>query len=66
MKTIFVATDFSDAALNATDYAAQLSKTTGSRLVIFHTWALPALSEGAVVIPTIMADIEKVLGAPKK
>jgi nucleotide-binding universal stress UspA family protein len=59
MKTIFVATDFSDAANNATDYAAQLSKITGSRLVIFHAWALPALTEGAVVIPTIISDIEK-------
>ncbi|HET6989767.1 MAG TPA: universal stress protein [Bacteroidia bacterium] len=59
MKSILVATDFSDAAKNATDYAAQLSKITGSTLVIFNTWALPPLTEGAVVVPTIMTDIEK-------
>lgn len=59
MKSILLATDFSDAAKNAADYAAQLSKITGSTLVIFHVWSLPAIGGETITIPLTLIDIEK-------
>lgn len=38
MKTILVATDYSAAANNAVDYAAQLASKTGAELVLFHVY----------------------------
>lgn len=59
MKSILLATDFSDAAKNAADYAAQLSKITGSTLVIFHAWSLPPISGETMSVPFTLVDIEK-------
>jgi nucleotide-binding universal stress UspA family protein len=38
MKTILVATDFSNTARNAVNYAAALAKRTKARLVMLHAW----------------------------
>lgn len=59
MKSILLATDFSDAAKNAADYAAQLSKITGSTLVLFHVWSLPAISGETLAVPLTLIDMEK-------
>jgi nucleotide-binding universal stress UspA family protein len=59
MKSIFIATDFSDAAKNAADYAAQLSKITGSSLVVFHAWSLPAVSGETLAFSLTISDLEK-------
>lgn len=40
MKTILVATDYSQAASNAVNYAAQLAKDTGAELLIFNVYRL--------------------------
>ena len=40
MKTILVATDFSDPANNAVDYAAHLAKQTGAELILFNVFKL--------------------------
>lgn len=44
MKTILVPTDFSDAADNAAEYAAQLAKRMNARLLLFHVYHLPVVS----------------------
>ncbi|WP_147678810.1 universal stress protein [Algibacter pacificus] len=36
MKTILIASDFSEEAKNATNYAIGIAKTTGAKLVLFH------------------------------
>ena len=42
MKTIIVATDYSEPARNATHYAAALSQSTGAAaLVLYHSFHLP-------------------------
>ena len=40
MKTILVATDYSSAATNAVDYAANLAKATSAELVLFNVYRL--------------------------
>jgi nucleotide-binding universal stress UspA family protein len=60
MKTILISTDFSSAAKNAADYAAQLSRTTGSPLVLFHAWSIPALSAESLTIPVTVEDLEQI------
>lgn len=60
MKSIFFATDYSPASLNAGDYAAQLAKLTGSELVVFHAWSLPATSGEAIAFPASINDLEKI------
>jgi nucleotide-binding universal stress UspA family protein len=40
MKTILVATDYSDAANNAVEYAASLAKETGAELLLFNVFKI--------------------------
>jgi nucleotide-binding universal stress UspA family protein len=60
MKTIVIATDFSAAAKNAADYAAQFSKDTGALLVLFHCWTIPLLSSESFAVPITVNDLENV------
>ncbi len=43
MKTILVATDFSDAALNAAEYATDMALCINADLVLLHTYQLPTI-----------------------
>lgn len=42
MKTIIVATDFSDAASNAANYAADMALAIGANLLLVHIYQIPA------------------------
>lgn len=55
MKQILLATDYSPAARNAGDYAAQLAKACNTSLVVLHTWTPPvAIGEaGGIPMPAI-------------
>jgi|688.fasta_scaffold00127_66 nucleotide-binding universal stress UspA family protein len=41
MKTIFILTDFSDAARNAADYGVALAEHLGAELVLYHAYSTP-------------------------
>lgn len=41
MKTIIIATDFSDVAMNAAAYGAEMAKDIGADLILFHTYHMP-------------------------
>ena len=43
MKTILVATDFSTAALNAANYAADMAKAINADLLLWHTYQMPVI-----------------------
>lgn len=53
MKTILVATDFSDIAKNAIDYAAHLAKLFNAKLVLFHAYHDPIYLAEIPVLPPI-------------
>lgn len=56
MRTILLATDFSAAAKNATDYAAQLAKKANATLILLHVYMLPTpVSE----MPYIMVSVDE-------
>lgn len=48
MKTIIAATDFSSAAFNALNYAAQMALAIHANLLLFHTYQIPV---GYVEVP---------------
>lgn len=53
MKTILVPTDFSKAATNAAEYAANFAKTIKARVVLFNVYHLPVpVSEVPVMVIT--------------
>ncbi len=54
MKTIVVATDFSPAALNATNYAADMALDINARLFLFHVYQLPlSVSDTPIVLLSV-------------
>lgn len=53
MKTIIVATDFSDAALNAANYAADMALATHANLLLVHIYQIPV---NYVEIPIAAAE----------
>lgn len=55
MKTIVVATDFSAAAANAANYAADMALAIKADVVLLHTWQLPVIF---TEVP-VSADIER-------
>ncbi|MEO7265132.1 MAG: universal stress protein [Ferruginibacter sp.] len=63
MKTIIIATDFSESAINATKYAADLAEVIDADLLLMHVYQLP-VSFGEVPIPIYGEDLES--GASKK
>jgi len=56
MKTIIVATDFSDAAKNAAFYAADMAKSTNAALLLFHVYKIPA-SYSQIPIKKVREDM---------
>jgi nucleotide-binding universal stress UspA family protein len=59
MKTILVPTDFSSAAGNAIDYAAEIAKLVKAKIILFHAYHVPAV---VTDVPTTMPsqdDLEK-------
>lgn len=57
MQSILVATDFSDASLNAARYAAVLSRKTGADLTLLHVFMLPTpVGE----MPYVMVSAEEI------
>lgn len=60
MHSILVATDFSDASLNAARYAAVLSRKTGAGLTLLHVYMIPTpVSE----MPYVMVSTEEIQAA---
>lgn len=59
MRTIIIASDFSEASKNAANYAAQLSKITNSTLVVFHAWSIPQVADEPQMYSLTISDIEK-------
>lgn len=57
MKSLLVPTDLSPAAQNATDYAANLCKALGAKMVLLHVYMLPVpVSE----IPYVMISADEI------
>ena len=52
MKNVLVATDYSDAADNAINYAVELAKFIGAKLVLLHVYSIP-IPTGEVPIAMI-------------
>lgn len=54
MKTIIVPTDFSPAALNATNYAADMALAVKANLLLFHVYQLPlSVSDTPIVLLSV-------------
>lgn len=54
MKTIIVSTDFSPAALNATNYAADMALGIKASILIFHVYQLPlSVSDTPIVLLSV-------------
>lgn len=58
MKTILVPTDFSKAAHNAIDYAAEIAKLTKAKLILFHVYHVPVVPSEVPIVPS-MDEMEK-------
>lgn len=66
MKTILVATDYSEVSLNSVNYAAEMAVHTNSKLILFHAFHAPViLSEMPVAMPT-MTELERDTKTTKK
>ncbi|MGZ8558933.1 MAG: universal stress protein [Chitinophagaceae bacterium] len=62
MKTILVATDFSPAALNAINYAADMALAIKAKMILLHVYQVPvSFSE----IPVVMVEEEMIKNAEK-
>lgn len=59
MKTIIVATDFSPAALNAVNYAAEMAQVIKAKLLLLHVYNLPVGYNG-VPLTVNVDDIKNV------
>ncbi|MDQ3535984.1 MAG: universal stress protein [Bacteroidota bacterium] len=56
MKNIIVPIDYSDASINAANYAAALAKTFGARIILFHSFPLYVPSPG---MPFLFPDLDE-------
>lgn len=56
MKTILIATDFSPAALNAANYAADMALVINAGLVLFHSYQVP-VTYAEVPVAVNMTDL---------
>jgi nucleotide-binding universal stress UspA family protein len=59
MKTILIPTDFSEASLNAVDYAAEMALITGSKLILFHAYHTPVILSDVPYQKLSLEEIEK-------
>jgi len=55
MKTILVATDFSPAANNAVNYAAEMASALNAKLLLFHVYQLPVTY---LEVPVLIGEAE--------
>lgn len=55
MKTILVSTDFSPAAVNATNYAADMALAAGADLFLFHVYQVPV---AVTDVPLVLMSVE--------
>ena len=54
MKTVIVLTDFSPAALNATNYAADMALAIKANILLFHVYQLPlSVSDTPIVLLSV-------------
>ncbi len=67
MKGILVPTDFSDSANNAIEYAVEIAKPTGAKLILFHVYNIPVVPlEANYILPaeelekSTMAGLKKI------
>lgn len=58
MKTLLVATDFSPAALNASNYAADMAMAINASIHLLHVYSIP-VSYSEIPLPINEADIKK-------
>jgi nucleotide-binding universal stress UspA family protein len=64
MKTIIVPTDFSPAATNATNYAADMALATGADLFLLHAYQIPV---GITEVPLALLSVDDLQkGAERK
>lgn len=66
MKKILCPTDFSPAANNAAEYAAQLSKKTGAELTLIHVLSLPVIYDDYTTVGALKAYEEKIAAEKKE
>lgn len=59
MKTVIVPTDFSTISINAMHYAAELSKQTGSSLLLFHAYQVPVSMTDVPIVLVSVEDLQK-------
>lgn len=53
MRVILAPTDFSDASINAVEYAAQLAKATQARLHLLHVYHMPLIATDVPLVPNL-------------
>lgn len=63
MKTILVATDFSPAALNAVNYAADMALAINADLLLLHVYQIPV---AYLEVPVVLNEEEMRAGAEKQ
>ncbi len=59
MKVVLVATDFSKAGKNASDFAALLCRKTGARMILFHSYKIPVPVNETAMIGMGFIDVEE-------
>lgn len=59
MKTILVPTDFSKIAENAINYAAEISKVTHAKIILFHAYHVPVIATEAMYVMPAPDELEK-------
>lgn len=59
MKTILVATDFSEISKNALDYAIEFAKPTDAKIILFHSFHIPVVTTDVIVIAPAIDELEK-------
>ncbi|MEQ8880553.1 MAG: universal stress protein [Cyclobacteriaceae bacterium] len=59
MKTILVATDFSDPAKNAVDYSANLARETGAELILFSVYKMSSHASNSLTTAAHVNDLFK-------
>jgi len=58
MKTILVATDFSPAALNASNYAADMALAIGADILLLHVYSIP-VNYSEIAVPLSLEDLQQ-------
>jgi nucleotide-binding universal stress UspA family protein len=59
IKTILAPTDFSEAAENAVNYAIEMAKFAGAKVILFHAFNIPFVEPGAAALMAPIGQLEK-------